>query len=419
MAHAPSARSIEEAPSGVLEQPAAPTRAAARAEGVTPGSLPGERPKSGYLPSLDGWRAVAICGVMMTHDRMWHLFGKTNVNVRPLGGLGVWLFFSISGLLICGRILEDESRLGHFNIRSFYIRRFFRIQPAQWMYLAFVALLVLAGVAHERWSSLLSALFLYKNFCWNEGQMNRMLSEQYFTGHFWTLAVEEHFYILLSAFLFFCKRRRMLWLGVGLAALIAVQQIAKVRGLYWPEVSLRRTYWQIQFLLLPALLAMVLRLQRTRDLVARYLKPWVAFVITVATILVHKLLVRDLPPLISWPTLMANAYQFIYVFNLWVVATMTHGRSWTTRLLELAPVRYVGRLSYSLYLWHILFFSPTQPMAHITFAPLVWLATTPLRYVAAFAVAAGSYHLIEKPMIRLGHKLAPPATPGHADLRAA
>jgi peptidoglycan/LPS O-acetylase OafA/YrhL len=66
------------------------------------------KPKSGYLPSLDGWRAIAILGVMMTHDQPWVVLGHSNINWKGFGGWGVHLFFAISGILICTRILEEE-----------------------------------------------------------------------------------------------------------------------------------------------------------------------------------------------------------------------------------------------------------------------------------------------------------------------
>jgi peptidoglycan/LPS O-acetylase OafA/YrhL len=86
--------------------------------------------KTGYLPSLDGWRALAIVGVMITHDRPFDLFGHSSLNYKGYGGYGVYLFFAISGLLITTRILEEEEICGYFDIRRFYIRRIFRIQPA-------------------------------------------------------------------------------------------------------------------------------------------------------------------------------------------------------------------------------------------------------------------------------------------------
>jgi peptidoglycan/LPS O-acetylase OafA/YrhL len=99
-----------------------------------------------------------------------------------------------------------------------------------------------------------------------------------------------------------------------------------------------------------------------------------------------------------------------------VVSTMLHARSWSTRVLESAPLRFIGKISYSLYLWHVLFFSRIAPQAHVTNPVLVALSGRPAKYVATLCVALLSYYLLEKPMMRLGHRLAPPMLPGRPEL---
>ena len=88
---------------------------------------------------------------MMTHDAPWSIGPLTNAGWRGWGGDGVYLFFAISGLLICWRILEEESLVGVFHLKSFYVRRLLRIQPAAIAYLLVVAGLRLAGWLHEYW----------------------------------------------------------------------------------------------------------------------------------------------------------------------------------------------------------------------------------------------------------------------------
>lgn len=74
------------------------------------------------------------------------------------------MFFAISGILICTRILEEESLLGTLNIRGFYIRRFFRIQPASFVYLAVIAVLVFAGWIVQPWKFWFGALLMVRNY---------------------------------------------------------------------------------------------------------------------------------------------------------------------------------------------------------------------------------------------------------------
>ena len=377
--------------------------------------MPPSKRKSGYLPGFDGWRAVAILGVIMAHDMRWHAFGHSNIQFRGFGGYGVYLFFAISGILICWRILEDEAALGHFHLKSFYIRRFFRIQPAAWAYLATIACFMLLGIVHERWHFWLGAFLLYQNFTWHGSRMHQMLQQGWFTGHFWTLAVEEHFYVLLSLFLFFCKRYRIAIMGLFLLLILGWQHWARHRDYFTMDHSERRTYWALPYLLIPAFCAMLLRLPSVHGAATRFLVPWVAFAATLLAVGYNQHVVLR-QAIFTWIALQNSEITLLYCFTLWVLATMLHPRAWTTRFLELPPLRYLGRLSYSIYLWHLLFFSVTEPDPHITWRPLVLAGQQPWRYVAALTMAMLSYHLLEKPMIRLGHKLAPPASPGHADL---
>ncbi len=376
--------------------------------------------KSGYLPALDGWRAVAICGVLLTHDLAWTIAGHSNAIWKGFGGWGVQLFFAISGVLICWRLLEDEEKRGRVELGSFYVRRLFRIQPAAFCYLGAVALLFWFGVIRANWEYWFSAGFSYINFLVTESTPPGAAA---LLGHFWTLAVEEHFYILLSL-LFLVPRRYRIWvLTLALVALTEGQRYVTKEGGFSPVISPRRTYWIVQLLLTPALLAMLVRRPQVRVLVERYLKPWVAVLLTLAFMALHQW--RYAPQAFAdwrhdgWLNLIliVNREMVYFGFALLVVATMLNPRSLLTRFLELAPLRFVGRLSYSIYLWHILFFIPVY-LGDLVHSPLLTALTgRPWKYLATAVAALASYYFVEKPLVRLGHRVAPPATPGHRDLR--
>lgn len=371
--------------------------------------------KAGYLPSLDGWRALAILGVLAVHDTTFGTELHTDIGFIGLGGYGVNLFFAISGILISTRILEDEHAWGKFRIKDFYVRRLFRIQPAAVAYLLCIAALDLFGVVHERLSALLGGLLMYQNYLYNA---NDTSTSWLLTGHFWTLAVEEHFYILLSLFFLFCRRRRALYMAAIFVLFKAAQHWARGHNLYVEATSLRQTFWQIHFLVFPALLALLLRDRRIRDAAIRFLQPWVAFTATFAfyAILAVRYHIHDRAGL--WFLTNNKLSGLLYSFGIWVIATMLHPHSWTTVFLEWKPVRFLGRLSYSLYLWHVLFYVADVPGLTDS-RVLYFLGERPCRYVGAFGFALASYYWVEKPLIRLGHRLAPPATPGHRDLAVA
>jgi peptidoglycan/LPS O-acetylase OafA/YrhL len=300
--------------------------------------------------------------------------------------------------------------LGGFRLKSFYLRRLFRIQPAALVYLATIAFLTGIGVLHEHWHFWFGALLLYENFLFHQKFLAMMVAG-YFTGAFWTLAVEEHFYILLSLFLYFVKRNRAKILAWVFVALILAELVAIGTDRYSSDTSTRRTYWVLPYLILPATLALLLRSAKVYGRAKRFFSPWVAFLGTLVLLVwAH----GGLHDFWNYKTLVNNSIWFLFMPGFWVVATMLHPLSWTTRLLEWTPLRYIGRLSYSIYLWHVLFFGASESGTHVTWPPLVFLGHRPLKYVATLLMAALSYHLIEKRFIRIGYRVATPVSDPHS-----
>jgi peptidoglycan/LPS O-acetylase OafA/YrhL len=369
---------------------------------------------------------------MMTHDRAWKLFGHDSSSYMGYGGYGVYLFFAISGFLITTRILEEETLVGRFDIRRFYVRRLFRIQPAALVFLAVIAVLMLAGLGAgddvvETWHNWLAALLLVTNYTFHGSDAPTL------TGHFWTLAVEEHFYILLSAALLCFKRRRVVVMGalyaVALGLYLSQGWLGKLLcGLRWyPCETPRATQWQLTTLFLAAFVAVLVRREALLRIVKALLRPWVAFALTPVLMVLHngfeQLLGHDgLSPLHGLR--FQIGFVALYLPILWIVATVFHPGSVTTRLLETRALRFVGRISYSLYLWHVvvnylwhlLLFNDGGPMSHVHAHWLHSLLERPARVATSFLVATASYYWLEKPLIRMGHKLAPPAMPGRPEL---
>ena len=91
------------------------------AQHPTPTERATARPKSGYLPTLDGWRALAILWVIYAH--LGRHFGPISHAIEDAGERGVQLFFALSGFLICTRLLREERSFGSISLKSFYTRR--------------------------------------------------------------------------------------------------------------------------------------------------------------------------------------------------------------------------------------------------------------------------------------------------------
>ena len=117
------------------------------------------------MPTLDGWRAIAVLGVVACHltynVAMPH---PLTFFLGACGQKGVDLFFGISGLLITSRLLEEYRERHGVSLKQFYIRRAWRILPPSLTYLAVVAFLGVAGVIVVSPSGMLAALFFAKNY---------------------------------------------------------------------------------------------------------------------------------------------------------------------------------------------------------------------------------------------------------------
>src|SRR5580693_5785113 len=92
-------------------------------------------PRAEHLPTLDGWRAIAIVAVICSHAR-WPYPGLARV--AQYGPMGVHLFFALSGFLITWCLIQEHQRRGRIDWADFYLRRVFRILPAAFAYLAVI-----------------------------------------------------------------------------------------------------------------------------------------------------------------------------------------------------------------------------------------------------------------------------------------
>ncbi len=360
--------------------------------------VPAANAKSGYLPALDGWRAIAILAVMFVHDPEIHRLGP--LSTRPLhvfGWAGVDLFFAISGILICSRLLEEERSRGAISLRGFYVRRAFRILPAAYAFLFGYLLLCLTGQLVFDFTGWAAAILMVRNF------FGFIPPPKIYTDHFWSLSVEEHFYLLLPGLLVLVRRHRALLLAV-LAVTGCLWSMWLIPGWKNDGVLIWRTDMRLHSLLFPALLAVILFQPAARDLFRRWLHPAVALALFAGFyFLFHRF----------GPDQSIRQIVIPICFPLIVASTMLHPQSLLGRALEFTPLRFVGRLSYSLYLWQQIFVIRTGgPIG----AGLAHLQVFPLNYLAPFGCAIASYYLLEKRLIRAGHRLAPPATPGHPGL---
>jgi peptidoglycan/LPS O-acetylase OafA/YrhL len=298
------------------------------------------------------------------------------------------VFFGLSGLLICGRLLAENRNTGGISLRDFYIRRVFRIIPPASVYIFCIVLFTSIGLAAVPRVELFGSLFFLRNY---------LMSTQpwgWVTAHFWSLAVEEHFYLLWpGALVCLGSRRARRWI-IPVAIAIALWRLGLERYWYKPFVPSNfyyRSDIRLDAPLWGCWMALLLESKVWRSRLERWTESSCALPLVGLSIFV----------LVVFPTIFSTLITALIPGML--VCTLLHPTNAVGRLLELAPIRWVGRVSYSIYIWQQFFLLP--PTLH-ALAPLGIFQRLPLNLLATLVVASASYYFIERPLIKLGRQVA-------------
>ena len=160
-----------------------------------------ETSQNQYMPQLDGIRALAVSLVLIQHWGGGHL----SFSGIPIGGFGVGMFLVLSGFLITGILLQYRAvhnGTTYFNLRQFWIRRILRIFPLFYATLVVGCFFQVPGVIdYRKWQ----AAYLTNVLIFVNGEMESL----HYSVHFWTLAVEEQFYLLWPIVVFFLPSRHL------------------------------------------------------------------------------------------------------------------------------------------------------------------------------------------------------------------
>lgn len=335
------------------------------------------------IPTLDGWRAIAILSVMLHHlstafyssEAAYFAQSKTVV-----GAFGVDIFFGLSGLLITKLLLDEWRASGAVSLRGFYIRRGFRILPP---YLLFLAGVTIAGLWFSGREAVGTLLF-FRNYV-PDAAVGR------WTQHLWSLAVEEHFYLLWPGLLVLVGVTRgktvAVWLALGIGAWRMFEPQTGLAGALDVQ-SHFRTDLRLDALLWGCVAAFLLDNAREREKFARQFRlvAWVGCAAIAAGCIAYYSLITSM-----W---------LAALIPMLLVGTVVHPTWAISRVLDSKIFGWVGRISYSLYLWQQVFLWPGWE--HPQHFWLRW----PWNLIATFAVATVSYFAIEKPLLRVGRKLA-------------
>jgi peptidoglycan/LPS O-acetylase OafA/YrhL len=338
------------------------------------------------IPLLDGWRAVAIAMVLVHHigQNLCATPAADDASITRFGGFGVDIFFGLSGLLITRLLLEQYRDSGSFHLREFYIRRAFRILPPC---LAFLAVYTALGW----WKSnleLVSSVFFFRNYI-------PATLTGFGTGHLWSLSVEEHFYLIWPGLLALVATRRSKHAAANVAAGLALafglwRMTESQLTVHWFPLAPAhfRTDIRLDALLWGCAAAFVLDDSKSRDKLAAQFR-WPVFAGAAAILILS----------IRFYTELTSVWIAVLIPAL-LAGTLVHPEWWIGRVLRWAPVTWLGRISYSLYLWQQLFFPPGWEQAP------QWWRHWPVNLAIAFAAASLSYYFVETPLIAMGRRCA-------------
>jgi peptidoglycan/LPS O-acetylase OafA/YrhL len=358
--------------------------------------------------ALDGIRALAVTMVFLRHFGGGSHGGmvlQTINHLRERGWIGVDIFFVLSGFLITG-ILYDTRNDSRFFSR-FYARRSLRIFPL--FYLIFVVVLVLTPVFHYQWRWLhLTFLVYLGNFFGNRDfSLYEILSATHpsakiFIGHFWSLCVEEQFYLLWPLVVWWVRDRvRLLWVAGGLSLLALV-----FRGFmcltFDPAFAerwvIRTLPFRMDDLLIGAILALLLR-GPSAESWQRSCK-WVFLAASGVTLAIF----TGSPEYdSSW--LLTVGLTAIGFASAGLIGMAVLPGSRAFRLFSLKPLKVLGKYSYGFYIFHVLCGAAWTRLLVILIGATHSLAVAGVialsaNFCVSFLIAKLSYDLYEVRFLR-------------------
>jgi peptidoglycan/LPS O-acetylase OafA/YrhL len=339
------------------------------------------------IPALNGIRAVAVFLVIFYHYGL-----RLPGNVKVPGAHGVLIFFVMSGFLITWLLLKESEKYGRISLKAFYRRRVLRIFPAFYFYwILLVAILLLGGHQIVWLQTISSFLYLSNYYQAIFGDPNNAFS------HTWSLAIEEQFY-LFWPFLFATFRHDLKKMTLFLVGLIGSVWIHRC-VLYFVFGASQEYFYaafdtRLDSLMVGCLLAVLLKrgvLMRFWERVCRgYAIPVLTVMLFVASVFAGPLLIpryRDFVGLAIDPLLVAVI----------IVQAIALSSTWLFKWMEWGWVRFLGQISYSLYLYQQL----TLQSVHnrLTGQPEIVQLCAAIT-VTIFA-ACFSFYVIERPFLKL------------------
>lgn len=373
--------------------------------------------ESRYYVALDGLRAVAVMMVFCQH------YGAAKAWIFGWGWTGVDVFFVLSGFLITGILYDSQARPHRY--RDFYMRRTLRIFPLY--YAVWLAILLLAPLAHWQWNWRWAlwpayvgnyARFLFLGGPGDPYQFDRLVFgpavQHWFgspmhlwIGHFWSLCVEEQFY-LVWPFVVYKVRNRATLMKISLGVILSMPLLRWLLSVVVSSPMLRMELFyrslptRLDALLIGGLVALCLRGPERHWLHGgrRWLLAATSILFVIAYVVAVKIL--HLPfygSATNWVGIVG--FTLIDLFCAGLILECIHPGSILGRALSLGPLRNLGMVSYGFYVLHDLLHDFFAFFATRFFPQQAFAATIVFALLGTVAISTASYQLLERPLLRL------------------
>lgn len=359
--------------------------------------------KTKYLPSIDSLRAIAVIAVIIYH---------IDANYLPGGFLGVDLFFVLSGYLISSLIIKEYKSTGTVNLYNFYVRRARRLLPAVYFMITVILIIItfFNGVLLKK--SYLDALFgyIYSSNWWyifHKLDYFDSFGSQSPFKHLWSLAIEEQFYMFFPLIFLIFNRKSKANNGNNklnknfiyvVLSLILVSLIAHI--LLFDINNINRIYFGTDTRAFSLLVGVVGAILYPMDKLSERTTKKDNITYSIVSLVSTLVLIGIMITTSEYNTWLYRG-GFLLVAIIGLIIIISSGRQYTimSKLLSFKPFVFIGKISYSLYLWHFPILVVTTPVSEIGNPNLFYVT---LRIILIFLVATGSYMFVETPIRKLG-----------------
>ncbi len=358
-----------------------------------------------HVAALDGVRGVAIL-VVLLHHLLWSSPNTGSrlmdvvVAIRASGWVGVDLFFALSGFLITG-ILYDSLQDQHF-FKNFYARRVLRIFPLYYGVILVLFVLFHASSQVDKEPLYLLLAYLQNTpLWWHESGGKELIN---LTGHLWSLAVEEQFYMVWPLVVFWVKdRRRLLWCAALLSAAALLSRILLIENGGLLVTTYKVTFCRADSLLGGAWLALMLR-GPAKDRVLRLALPVFCAACLVCGVIAWRNGGLD------WEhdrAIGLYGYSVLAIASTALVAMALRPLSITARVMRMSFLRFLGKYSYGIYIYHQLMAGLFTLLAgtilkdHIHSKAAYHVSLMLIVAGLTILLAMASYNFFERPFLKL------------------